>query len=672
MTWKWDELIFTGGICACAHLAQTRYAQEACAEMGIFMKQGFVKTAAVTPKIRVADPIYNGEQICAGIGEAAGKGAKVIVFPELCISGYTCNDLFLQERLLDSCKEQLKKIAEFSKGKDALLFAGLPLEREGKLYNVAAAVQDGKVLCFIPKAFIPSYGEFYETRYFSPGNREAVFVSFEGEPVPFGTNILLKAEGMEGLMIGCEICEDIWVPNAPGISHALAGATLLVNLSASNETIGKDAYREMLVKSSSARLIAGYVYCSSGEGESTQDLVFGGHDIIAENGVILAQSKQFVSQIVYGDIDINRLRMERRRMNTFQCNENSGYLVVPFALWTQETRLERAFPCTPFVPADQSEREKRCEEILSIQSMGLKKRYEHTGCQKAVIGVSGGLDSTLAFLVTVRAFDSLSLKRENIIAVTMPCFGTTDRTYDNACGLVRALGASLEEVDMKEAVTLHFRDIKQDIDRHDVTYENGQARERTQILMDIANRENGMVIGTGDLSELALGWATYNGDHMSMYGVNAGVPKTLVRHLVKYYADTCKNEQLGRVLANILDTPVSPELLPPVEGVISQRTEDLVGPYELHDFFLYYMLRCGFEPAKIYRIARRSFAGQYEDEVILKWLKTFYRRFFAQQFKRSCLPDGPKVGSVAVSPRGDLRMPSDACARIWMEQIEEL
>ena len=428
----------------------------------------------------------------------------------------------------------------------------------------------------------------------------------------------------------------------------------------------------MLVKSASAKLIAGYVYCSSGEGESTQDLVFGGHNIIAENGTILSQAKRFENEITYGDIDINRLRMERRRMNTFGYDESLNYLVIPFSLNTEETTLEREFSCTPFVPTKLEEREKRCEEILSIQSLGLKKRYEHTGCQKAVIGVSGGLDSTLALLVTARCFDLLGLKRKNIFAVTMPCFGTTDRTYDNACKLAKVLGATLEEVNIREAVTIHFRDIKQDMEKHDVTYENGQARERTQILMDIANRENALVIGTGDMSELALGWATYNGDHMSMYGVNAGVPKTLVRHLVKYYADTCGNRELEGVLLDVLDTPVSPELLPPVDGVISQRTEDLVGPYELHDFFLYYMLRCGFEPAKIYRIAKKSFTGQYEDKVILKWLKTFYKRFFAQQFKRSCLPDGPKVGSVALSPRGDLRMPSDACVRIWMEQLEKL
>ncbi len=638
------------------------------------MKHGFIKVAAVTPKIKVADTIYNADQICAGIEEAAGKGAKVIVFPELCISGYTCGDLFLQERLLASCKEQLGRVARASKGKDALIFVGLPLEREGKLYNVAAAVHNGEILCFIPKTFIPSYGEFYETRHFQAGNKKAAAFLFEGKEIPFGTNILLRAEGMEGLLVGCEICEDIWMPDEPAISHGIEGAVLLVNLSASNETIGKDVYREMLVKSASAKLIAGYVYCSSGEGESTQDLVFGGHDIIAENGTVLAQSKKFESQILYGEIDINRLRMERRRMNTFASSrgEREEYLILPFHLKKEETKITRTFPCMPFVPSDLKERAKRCEEILLIQSMGLKKRVEHTGCRKAVIGVSGGLDSTLALLVITRTFDMLKIERKNIVAVTMPCFGTTDRTYDNACKLAEELGVTLEEINIKKAVTAHFQDIRQNPDNHDVTYENSQARERTQVLMDIANRESGMVIGTGDMSELALGWATYNGDHMSMYGVNAGVPKTLVRHLVQYYADTCGRDQLKGILSDVLDTPVSPELLPPKAGEISQKTEDLVGPYELHDFFLYYMLRCGFEPAKIFRIAKQSFAGQYTEEEIKGWMKVFYKRFFAQQFKRSCLPDGPKVGSVALSPRGDLRMPSDACVRIWMEQAEEM
>ncbi len=636
------------------------------------MKQGFVKVAAVTPQIKVADPQYNAERIKERLSEAYEKGAKVIVFPELCLTGYTCCDLFLQELLLEEALRQLMGLAEFTEGHDGLVFVGLPFEKDGKLYNVAAAIQDGVILGMVPKMHIPVYAEFYEGRYFTAGQEAVTTVSVGGEEVPFGCNILFETEAVKGLSVACEICEDFWVPNPPATAHALAGATLIVNLSASNETVGKDVYREMLVKSSSARLLAGYVYASAGEGESTQDLVFGGHNIIAENGVVLSQAKRFSCESVYADIDIFRLRTERRRMSTFGQKADKEYMVVPFALKQEETRLERTFNRMPFVPSDRTEREKRCEEILSIQSYGLKKRFAHTGLKKAVVGVSGGLDSTLALLVTVRAFDMLGLPRENMIAVTMPCFGTTDRTYENACNMARALGAQLREVNIEKAVTVHFADIGQNADTHDVTYENAQARERTQVLMDIANKENGLVIGTGDMSELALGFATYNGDHMSMYGVNAGVPKTLVRHLVRFYADTCEDRRLQEILLDVLDTPVSPELLPPVDGEIAQKTEDLVGPYELHDFFLYYMLRCGFEPAKIYRIAQLSFKGQYDDAVIRKWMKMFYRRFFSQQFKRSCLPDGPKVGSVAVSPRGDLRMPSDASAALWLRQAEEL
>ena len=636
------------------------------------MKHGFVKAAAMTPKIRVADPEYNAKEVCKGIEDAVTNGAKIIVFPELCLTGYTCGDLFLQDLLLAQTKEALRTVTEATEGSDALVFVGLPLEKDGKLYNVAAVLQNGEIIAFIPKKYIPSYAEFYETRHFAAGNEMVQDCLFDGQKVPFGTNILFEADAVNGLKVGCEICEDIWAPLSPSTLHALAGATVLVNLSASNETIGKDEYREMLVKSCSAKQIAAYIYASAGEGESTQDLVFGGHNIIAENGTILAEAKRFVPENIYADVDVHRLRHERRRMSTFMSVSNERYLTIPVHMEEEETDLTRTFGAQPFVPADREGREKRCEEILAIQSYGLKKRYEHTGCQSAVIGVSGGLDSTLALLVTAKAFDMLGTSHSRITAVTMPCFGTTDRTYDNACKLARTLGAVLEEIDIKEAVTVHFKDIGQDMDVHDVTYENGQARERTQILMDIANRTGGMVIGTGDMSELALGWATYNGDHMSMYGVNAGVPKTLVRHLVQYYADTCDNADLRKVLLDVLDTPVSPELLPPVDGVISQKTEDLVGPYELHDFFLYYMLRCGFEPAKIYRIACQSFQGVYDKDVILKWLKTFYHRFFTQQFKRSCLPDGPKVGSVAVSPRGDLRMPSDACASAWLKQVDEL
>ncbi len=636
------------------------------------MKHGFIKVAAVTPRIRVADPSYNAGVICERLEEAYGMGAKVIVFPELCLTGYTCGDLFMQSALLDEASEQLLAVAKATEGKDALVMVGLPMERAGRLYNVAAVLWDGEVLGMVPKANVPSYAEFYEGRHFAEGNREPAEFTYNGKNIPFGTNILFACENVQGLTVGCEICEDLWVANPPGTDHALKGATLIANLSASNETIGKDEYRELLVKSGSARLICGYIYTSAGEGESTQDLVFGGHNLIAENGTILAQVKTFQCETLYEDIDIQRILSERRRMGTFGKEPQATYAMVPFTLRVEETPLVRTFNSMPFVPSDEAMRNSRCEEILSIQSYGLKKRYVHTGLKTAVVGLSGGLDSTLALLVTVRTFDMLQLDRKGIIAVTMPCFGTTDRTYHNACELARTLGVTLEEVDIKEAVDIHFRDIGQDPGNHDVTYENAQARERTQVLMDIANRESGLVIGTGDMSELALGWATYNGDHMSMYGVNAGVPKTLVRHLVKYYADTCGISQLSRVLGDVLDTPVSPELLPPVDGEIAQKTEELVGPYELHDFFLYYMLRGGFPPAKIYRVAQMAFAGQYDKAVILKWLKNFYKRFFAQQFKRSCLPDGPKVGSVAVSPRGDLRMPSDASASLWLAEVEKL
>ncbi len=636
------------------------------------MKHGFLKVAAVTPKIKVADPKYNAKVICERLQEAYDHGAKVIVFPELCLTGYTCGDLFLHEILLEETKKQLLKVVKATAGKDAVVMVGLPLEKDGRLYNVAAVLQDGAILGLVPKANIPSYDEFYEGRHFTEGNREVVSYCLEGEKIPFGVNLLFECANMRGLVIGCEICEDLWVAKPPSTDHALCGATVIANLSASNESVGKDEYRELLVKSSSAKLLCGYIYTSAGEGESTQDLVFSAHNLIGEIGTILVQSKRFVGETIYGDLDINRILAERRRMGTFGKETNLNYVAVPFHLEMAETKLDRSFPNMPFVPQDTQKRSKRCEEIFDMQSYGLKKRYEHIGCKSAVIGISGGLDSTLALLVTARTFDLLGLDRKGILSVTMPCFGTTDRTYDNACKLALTLGTTLEEVDIKEAVSVHFRDIGQDPEKHDVTYENAQARERTQVLMDIANREGGLVIGTGDMSELALGWATYNGDHMSMYGVNAGVPKTLVRHLVRYYADTCNNESLRAVLLDVLDTPVSPELLPPVGGVIAQKTEDLVGPYELHDFYLYYFLRCAYSPEKIYRIALQAFEGIYDAEMIKKWLKTFCRRFFQQQFKRSCLPDGPKVGSVAVSPRGDLRMPSDASAALWVEEAERL
>lgn len=610
--------------------------------------------------------------------EAGNQGAKVIVMPELSITGYTCGDLFWQELLLDKAKEQLLRIAKETADTDAVIFTGLPLEYKGKLYNVAAALCRGEILGIVPKIYLPNYNEFYEGRYFTSGKNVNGTVSLGGE-VSISPYLLFSCAEMPGLKIGAEICEDLWAANPPSVGHAYHGANLLVNLSASDEVVGKDTYRRSLVSSQSARLICGYIYATAGEGESTQDVVYGGQNLIAENGSILGESKRFVNGITYGEVDIQRLMNERRRMTTFQfsSDEEEGktepvYQEKLFHLAVCETRLSRKIASRPFVPGVKEERDRRCDEILNIQAMGLKKRLAHIHCQNAVIGLSGGLDSTLALLVTVRAFDLLGMDRKKITAVTMPCFGTTDRTYHNACVLSERLGAQLKEVNIKEAVNLHFRDIGHEPEVHDVTYENSQARERTQILMDIANQSGGIVIGTGDLSELALGWATYNGDHMSMYGVNCSVPKTLVRHLVRYFADTCGDEKLNAVLLDILDTPVSPELLPPKDGVIAQKTEDLVGPYELHDFFLYYMLRWTFPPKKIYRLALLAFEGEYEKETILKWLKIFYKRFFQQQFKRSCLPDGPKVGSVAVSPRGDLRMPSDACAKHWLDEVEEL
>lgn len=636
------------------------------------MQNGFIKVVAMTPHIRVADPIYNAERICECIDEGEENKAKIMVFPELCITGYTCEDLFSQERLLQEAKRALMIITAHTDGVDALIFVGMPLEWENRLYNVAAVINCGEIIGFVPKTCIPAYGEFYETRHFAEGIQIPVMIDFEGEEIPFGTNLLFTSDAIEGLCVACEICEDIWAANPPSTSHAVAGANIIVNLSASNETIGKDSYRQMLVKSTSARLICGYIYASAGEGESTQDLVFGGHNIIAENGTILAEVKKFTCESIYSDIDVKRMQSERRRMNSYAPVNDKEYMTIPFGIVREETELTRTFAKHPFVPADVETRKARCEEILSIQSYGLKKRLAHTGAKNAVVGISGGLDSTLALLVVVKAFDLLGLDRKGIKAVTMPCFGTTNRTYDNACRLSEILGAELIEVDIKEAVSVHFKDIGQDTSNHDVTYENAQARERTQVLMDIANKAGGLVIGTGDMSELALGWATYNGDHMSMYGVNAGVPKTLVRHLVRYYADTCEDEKLSKILLDVLDTPVSPELLPPTEGEISQKTEDLVGPYELHDFFLYYMLRWGFSPEKVFRLAVSAFSDDYDIDTIYQWLVTFYKRFFSQQFKRSCLPDGPKVGSVAVSPRGDLRMPSDACGDIWLEELEDL
>ena len=635
------------------------------------MRHGFVKVAAATPDIRVADVAYNKEQICRLIDETASEGAKIVVFPELALTGYTCGDLFTQDVLLAQARKAICQVAAATEEKDALIFVGMPLAVEGELYNVAAALNRGKILGFTTKTFLPNYGEFYEMRQFREGPGEVRCICFEGEKVLFGPRILFEADVMPDLIVSAEICEDVWSPVPPSIQAAREGATVIVNCSASDETIGKAAYRKSLIEGQSARLMAAYIYANAGEGESTTDLVFGGHNIISENGTTLAEGERFKNGVVYAQIDVKRLISERRKNTTFKAARERYLARVPFRLELTETKLTRKFPSRPFVPDAKEERDRRCEEILTIQAMGLKKRLAHTHARSAVVGISGGLDSTLAILVTARAFDMLGMDRSQIIAVTMPCFGTTDRTYNNACQMALKLGAQLREVRIADSVESHFRDIGHDIEDHSVTYENSQARERTQVLMDISNQTGGLVVGTGDMSELALGWATYNGDHMSMYGVNASVPKTLVRHLVQYCADTEKDREMKDVLYDVLDTPVSPELLPPKDGQIAQKTEDLVGPYELHDFYLYYFLRFGYEPSKIYRIAREAFAGEYDEETIYKWLHTFCRRFFSQQFKRSCLPDGPKVGTVALSPRGDWRMPSDACADVWLRDLEQ-
>lgn len=632
------------------------------------MKDGFIKVSAATPKIKVADPAYNTEEILKIIDETEKNGASILVFSELTISGYTCGDLFLQQPLLTECKNQLLRIVKATENKSMLVVVGCPIVIKQKLYNCAVVISDGSILGIVPKTHLPNYSEFYELRHFTSGEglEEDLWFGEEFGYVNVAVNQLFKCKEIPELVVACEICEDLWVPLPPSTYHAMAGATVICNPSASVETTTKESYRRSLVSNQSARLLAAYIYADAGEGESTQDVVYSGHHLICENGSVLAEAKRFTNEIIYADIDVQKLAAERRKMTSFPGGQTDDYFEQEFSLEVKENKITRTFPKAPFVPDNQDERDKRCDEILSLQSMGLKKRLEHTNCKHAVVGISGGLDSTLAVLVIARAFDLLDIPRENLICVTMPCFGTTDRTYQNAVSLIKELGATLKEVRIEKAVRQHFADIGHDENNHDVTYENSQARERTQILMDMANQYNGMVIGTGDMSELALGWATYNGDHMSMYAVNCSVPKTLVRYLVLYYAETTDNKKLSEVLMDVLDTPVSPELLPPVDGVISQKTEDLVGPYELHDFFLYYMLRFGFPKAKLYRMAKLTFDGVYDDETIKKWLDKFYWRFFSQQFKRSCLPDGPKVGSVAVSPRGDLRMPSDASPTAWL------
>ena len=727
------------------------------------MIEGFLRVAVSTPKIKVADVRFNTDAVLREIGEADRQGVSLLVFPELVLTAYTCADLFHQTILIERAAAALDEVAEATRRTQLVAVVGVPYMVDHKLYNCAAVLHAGRILALVPKKNLPNYSEFYERRWFTPGQARVVTlthrsaVTGEEYTIPFGMNILVEALDRPDFRLACEICEDVWVLDPPSTRHVLAGATVIANTSASDETVGKDSYRRELIRSTSARLVSVYCYANAGDGESTTDLVFGGQDIIAENGSVVTEGKRFDTGLYIADVDLQRITQERARMTTFPDIDDAlrdEYSIVKFrfteaaattgsAMEAAQTSVDtekasaavaqprkksfeevfatyvgqqtptgaaaqtsdgvasgaatRVAPETlagqlaadaadlrryvdpkPFVPSGAAERNARCDEIFTIQALGLKKRLEHTGCQSAVIGISGGLDSTLALLVIARAFDMLGLPRENIISVTMPAFGTTDRTYNNAVTLTRLLHATLREINIKAAVLQHFQDIGHDPEDHSVVYENAQARERTQILMDIANQSNGIVIGTGDLSELALGWATYNADHMSMYGVNAGVPKTLVRYLVKFVADTSEDADLARCLNDIFDTPVSPELLPPTgDGQISQKTEDLVGPYELHDFFLYQILRYGFSPRKVYALALHAFSAENQAEVydaatILKWLRKFYWRFFSQQFKRSCLPDGPKVGSIAVSPRGDLRMPSDAVVQIWIDELKEL
>lgn len=651
------------------------------------MKYGFIKVAACTPKIKVADVDFNKDKILEQIKECNDNNVKVAVFPELCITGYTCQDLFFQDTLLDKAMEAFISIANAVKNYDMLIAVGLPVKAKGKLFNCAGVINRGKILCFVPKTHLPNYNEFYEARHFTPySSDECTWINLskfdcELDRAPMEQRVF-KCESVPELIVGFEICEDLWVADPVSNYLAKAGATLICNLSASDEVIGKEAYRRQLVSNQSARLVSSYVYCSAGDGESTQDMVFSGHNIISENGTILAESKLFKNEITISEIDVKKLAFERRKISTYEQSgvdfESKNVLNKiandTFDLNIDKTNLTRKISKTPFIPANKDERDYRCNLILQMQAQGLKKRIEHTNSKSVVIGISGGLDSTLALLVCIEAMDLLNRPHKDIVAVTMPCFGTTKRTRSNAEIMCEALGVTFKEVNITKSVLQHFEDIEHDFDNHNVVFENGQARERTKVLMNISNQTGGFVVGTGDLSELALGWATYNGDHMSMYGVNASIPKTLVKHIVQYYADTTTSKELANVLYDVLNTPVSPELLPTDETAteMTQKTEDLVGPYELHDFYLYYGIRWGYEPQKVYRLTKYAFEEDYDNETILKWLKKFYWRFFSQQFKRSCLPDGAKIGSVTLSPRGDWRMPSDAVAKIWLDQLENL
>ncbi len=636
------------------------------------MNYGFIKACAVSPALRVADCPYNAQETIEAMQQAAEDGCQLTVFPELGLTGYTCGDLFLQQPLLDAAEAALREILKASEALQLVALVGLPVTVDAKLYNCAAVICQGALLGLVPKSHIPNYGEFYEKRHYCAAPAGVKEISFAGQKTLFGTKLLFRCETMQAFTLAVEICEDLWAPLPPSTAHALAGATVIANLSASDETVGKAEYRRALVSQQSARLLCAYLYANAGHGESTTDMVFSGHNLIAENGTLLAESRPFSQALACTELDLGRLLAERRRNTSFE-PVTDGYETVSFHLPLREIPLTRYISPTPFVPADGGARAERCELILQMQADGLAKRIEHAHAKTAVIGISGGLDSCLALLVAVHAMKKLNRPMADILAVTMPCFGTTKRTRSNAEILCQELGVQFTEISIANTVRSHFADIGQSETNFDVTFENGQARVRTLELMDLANRTGGLVVGTGDLSELALGWATYNGDHMSMYGVNAGVPKTLVRHIVRYEADAANSDTLREVLLDILDTPVSPELLPAKEnGEIAQQTESLVGPYELHDFYLYYVLRFGFSPAKIYHLAKAALSDRYSDEVLLHWLRNFYRRFFQQQFKRSCLPDGPKVGSVTLSPRGDWRMPSDACVSVWQAELDTL
>lgn len=644
---------------------------------------GFIRIGAAVPKLKVADCIYNKEQILDAVQEAEKRQVKVLSFPELSLTGYTCADLFFQQPLLDGAEQALKDIASATADVDMVIAVGVPVSLDNQLFNCAALLCHGRILGLVPKTFIPNYSEFYEERWFS-SSKDLISeeITYAGQRVPIGADLLFSADNVPGLKIALEICEDLWVPIPPSSYAALYGATVLLNLSASNELASKPNYRRQLVSQQASRCLAAYVYTSAGIGESTQDAVFSGHSLICENGTILGETESFSreGQVISRDVDLELLTNERRRHTTFmdhlsQPDAQRFYREISFALQDISFDcLARFVPDAPFVPGDPSSLDSRCQNIFQIQVTGLARRMEHTHADTLVVGISGGLDSTLALLVSVKACDYLGISRDHVLGVTMPGFGTTDRTYHNALDLMASLGIQIREIPIRDAALQHFADIGHDPSVHDVTYENTQARERTQILMDLANQTNGLVVGTGDLSELALGWATYNGDHMSMYGVNAGVPKTLVRVLVHWVAQSgTLSEKASDILFDVLDTPISPELLPPDEkGKINQKTEDLVGPYELHDFFLFHILRFGFHPEKVLYLAEQAFQERYDRATLLKWLKNFYRRFFIQQFKRSCLPDGPKIGALCLSPRSDWRMPSDAFSRLWMEEAEKL